>query len=39
MKYCKRCVQPDTRPHVKFDDDGVCYACREFDKHDEPDDF
>jgi len=28
MKYCKRCVQPDTRPHVKFDDDGVCFACK-----------
>lgn len=28
MKYCKRCVQPDTRPHVKFDDEGICGGCR-----------
>jgi len=28
MKYCKRCVLPDTRPYVKFDSDGVCYPCR-----------
>jgi len=27
MKYCKRCVQPDTRPGVLFDRDGVCAAC------------
>jgi len=28
MKYCKRCVQPDTRPKIKFDKDGVCFACK-----------
>ncbi|MFW6130237.1 MAG: N-acetyl sugar amidotransferase [Atribacterota bacterium] len=28
MRYCKKCVQPDTRPGLKFDKDGVCYACR-----------
>lgn len=28
MRYCKRCVQPDTRPSIKFDKDGVCPACR-----------
>lgn len=28
MKYCKKCVQPDTRPGVKFGNDGVCMACR-----------
>lgn len=27
MKYCKRCLQPDTRPDIKFDENGVCYAC------------
>lgn len=26
MKYCKRCVQPDTRPDVIFRD-GICGAC------------
>lgn len=27
MKYCKKCLQPDTRPDIKFNDDGICYAC------------
>lgn len=28
MKYCKKCVMPDTRPGIYFDDEGVCQACR-----------
>lgn len=28
MKYCKRCVMPDTRPGIKFDEEGICSACR-----------
>ncbi len=32
MKYCKRCTMPDTRPNLLFNDDGVCYACLNFDK-------
>lgn len=28
MRYCKKCVQPDTRPSIVFDDDGICAACR-----------
>jgi len=27
MKYCKKCIIPDTRPHIIFNDDGVCQAC------------
>ncbi len=27
MKYCKRCLQPDTRPGIIFDDRQICYAC------------
>lgn len=27
MKYCKKCLQPDTRPGVFFSEDGVCGAC------------
>jgi N-acetyl sugar amidotransferase len=27
MKYCKECLQPDTRPNTKFNDEGVCPAC------------
>lgn len=28
MRYCKKCLQPDTRPGIVFDDEQVCYACR-----------
>lgn len=28
MKYCKKCLQPDTRPGILFDEEQVCYACR-----------
>ncbi len=27
MRYCKSCLQPDTRPDVKFNSEGICYAC------------
>lgn len=27
MKYCCRCLQPDTRPNTKFSSAGVCPAC------------
>jgi len=27
MKYCKKCLQPDTRPGIQFNEDGVCLAC------------
>ena len=32
MKYCKKCVQPDTRPSIKFDENGICPACTYVDK-------
>lgn len=28
MRYCKKCIQPDTRPRIIFDEEGVCFACR-----------
>lgn len=28
MRYCKKCLQPDTRPSIAFDEQGVCPACR-----------
>jgi N-acetyl sugar amidotransferase len=28
MKYCTKCVMPDTRPDLRFDQEGVCDACR-----------
>ncbi len=32
MKYCKKCLQPDTRPNTAFTDDGICPACNYFHK-------
>jgi len=31
MKYCTRCVMPDTRPGLTFNSEGVCSACQAFD--------
>jgi len=31
MKYCKRCVMPDTKPDLFLDEEGVCNACRSFE--------
>lgn len=32
MKYCKRCLQPDTRPNSKFTPEGICPACDYFER-------
>lgn len=32
MKYCKRCLQPDTRPNSKFTSEGICPACDYFER-------
>jgi N-acetyl sugar amidotransferase len=32
MKYCKTCLQPDTRPNTKFSAEGTCPACDYFVK-------
>jgi N-acetyl sugar amidotransferase len=31
MKYCTKCVMPDTRPGISFNSDGVCSACQSFE--------
>ena len=28
MKYCTKCVMPDTRPGITFNEEGVCSACQ-----------
>jgi N-acetyl sugar amidotransferase len=28
MKYCKRCLFPDTKPDIYFDEECICDACR-----------
>ena len=32
MKYCKKCVQPDTRPGIKFNEEGICPPCQYMEK-------
>lgn len=32
MKYCTKCVMPDTRPGITFDEQGVCCACNNYAK-------
>ena len=37
MKYCKKCLQTDTRPGIIFDEEGVCMACRNHEERDNVD--
>lgn len=32
MKYCKRCLFPDTKPDIYFDENGICDACHSADR-------
>ena len=32
LKYCLRCVMPDTKPDLHLDSEGVCNACRSIEK-------
>ena len=32
MKYCHRCILPDTRPGIRLDDTGLCTACQGHDQ-------
>ena len=31
IQYCKKCCLPITKPHLRFDEDGVCNACRNYE--------
>ena len=31
MKYCKKCLYPDTKPQLVFNENGVCSACSNSD--------
>ena len=31
IRYCKRCVMPDTKPDLLIDAEGVCNACRSYE--------
>jgi len=32
ITYCKRCIMPETKPDLLIDQEGVCNACRAFEK-------
>lgn len=31
LRYCSRCVMPDSKPDLTFDGNGVCSACRAYE--------
>lgn len=37
LTYCVRCVMPDTKPDLFLDEEGVCNACRSYEKRNEVD--
>jgi len=32
LTYCKQCVMPDTKPDLFLDEEGVCNACRSYER-------
>lgn len=32
LKYCRKCVMPDTKPDLHLDDEGICNACRSYEQ-------
>ncbi len=32
IRYCKRCVLPDTKPDLFLDNEGICNACRSYER-------
>ncbi len=37
ITYCRRCVMPETKPDILFDEEGVCSACRHYEMRKEVD--
>jgi len=37
LQYCRNCLFPNTKPHLSFDEDGVCDACNNYINRDEVD--
>ena len=31
LRYCRKCVMPDSKPDIFFDEEGVCSACRNYE--------
>ena len=34
LKYCVKCVLPETKPDLSFDEDGICSACNSYSNRD-----
>lgn len=34
LRYCTRCLFPETKPDLSFDDEGVCSACQAAEQKD-----
>ncbi len=32
MRYCKKCLYPDAKPQIIFNDEGICSACVNHEK-------
>lgn len=37
MRYCSRCLYPESKPDLLFDEEGVCGACRNYERRREVD--
>lgn len=37
IRYCRKCIMPETKPDLFIDEKGICSACRSFEKRDEID--
>jgi N-acetyl sugar amidotransferase len=37
IAYCRRCVMPDTKPDLELDAEGICSACRHYERRKEID--
>lgn len=35
MRYCKKCIMPDTRPGIMFNEEGICSACQSYERRKE----
>ena len=32
ISYCQQCVMPATKPGLRMDEEGVCSACRAYER-------
>lgn len=37
IKYCRRCLLPETKTHLYIDEEGICDACRNYEERKEVD--